>query len=121
MQVTISAFENDHVSIFDASIPYDGLGTGWLGTIHYSRASGLIDWFRHDNRFDPWKLCQSLVESGYATKHPGGPGIYGHVDYRVTARFRDALAFQAEEAEEHGRQAAAEIAAETNIPQHLVW
>jgi len=121
MKVTVSNIVGTTISVFDASIPYDGLGTAFLGVFDFDRSSGLISWFDHDNRVDPWTLCEALVASGYASKHPGGPGTYGHVDYRVTSRFRDALAFQAEEAEEHARQQAAEIFAETNIPQHLVW
>lgn len=121
MKVTVSNIVDHTVSVFDAAIPYDGRGTAFLGVFDWNEDSGLISWFRHGNPLDPWRLCETLVENGYASKHPGGPGTYGHVDYRVTPLFRDTLAFEAEETAEHLRQQEAEIAAETNIPQHLVW
>jgi hypothetical protein len=121
VRITIANIVDHKISVFDASMPMDGSGRSFQGVFDYNEDSGHIGWFNPDNPLDPWSICEALVAAGFARKQSYGPGFYGHVDYYVTPAFRAELAQQEAEAQEHYRQQEAEIAAEMNIPQHLVW
>jgi len=123
LRITISQIVAPKISVFDADSPHlnDGSGKAFVGCLSVTEATGLVSWFDPTNPVDPWTICEALVAAGFATKKTYGPGFYGHVDYFVTDAYRAELAQQEAEAEYYGQLAAAEIAAETAIPQHLVW
>ena len=123
LRIDVTQIVAYQLSVFDADSPHlhDGTGKAYLGGFRFSEATGHIGWFDPENTIDPWSICEALVRQGWAERQFRGPSTYGHVDYYVTVSFLQKQEQDEAEAEYYARQAAAEIAAETNIPQHLVW